>query len=369
MLIGMNSVLSRRDFLKMSALSMGGIALNPFLPGSFPPAYRMVDFPKGEYLGRVLATAEIKSRPDPDSNTVGTLYEDNIAVWLREVTGIMDRPVQKWVETPEGYIWSPRLQPVRNQPNLPLENLPQTSHGNGIWAEVTIPYVDLILENKTGLSPWVKNTQYPRLYYSQVVWIDQIKKNGQGQVLYHVNELYGSYGDRFWAAAEAFRPITAKEIEPISSDIQDKKIVVDATLQRQWLSCYEGNKEVYFCRVSTGAKFNDEGMAVDKWSTPPGTHHTWRKLVSLHMAGGTASGGYDLPGIAWTVLFATGGVAIHSTFWHNNYGVPMSHGCVNVRPEDAKWIFRWTTPTVPYDPGDITVSMPGGTPVQVLEMK
>jgi hypothetical protein len=57
------------------------------------------------------------------------------------------------------------------------------------------------------------------------------------------------------------------------------------------------------------------------------------------MAGGTASGGYDLPGIAWTVLFATGGVAIHSTFWHNNFGVPMSHGCVNAAPEILNGFF------------------------------
>jgi hypothetical protein len=69
-------------------------------------------------------------------------------------------------------------------------------------------------------------------------------------------------------------------------------------------------------------------------------------------------------------LFAEGGVAIHSTFWHNNYGVPVSHGCVNVTPEDAQWIFRWTTPYVPYDPGDIDVTalnLPPGTKVDVIE--
>ncbi|NOY98449.1 MAG: L,D-transpeptidase [Chloroflexi bacterium] len=61
------------------------------------------------------------------------------------------------------------------------------------------------------------------------------------------------------------------------------------------------------------------------------------------------------------------GVAIHSTYWHNNYGVPTSRGCVNARPDDAKWIFRWTQPVVPYDPGDVTVSMPGGTLIEVTE--
>lgn len=85
------------------------------------------------------------------------------------------------------------------------------------------------------------------------------------------------------------------------------------------------------------------------------------------MSGGTTGGGYDLPGIGWTTLFVGNGVAIHSTFWHNNFGVAMSHGCVNTKPEDAQWIFRWTTPYVSYDPGDITISMPGGTRVEVVE--
>ena len=83
------------------------------------------------------------------------------------------------------------------------------------------------------------------------------------------------------------------------------------------------------------------------------------------MAGGTVSGGYDTPGVSWCNFFAEG-VAIHSTFWHNDYGVPRSHGCVNVNPEDAKWIFRWSTPTVSLEPGDITVGMPGGTQVDVV---
>ncbi|HNZ14101.1 MAG TPA: L,D-transpeptidase, partial [Anaerolineaceae bacterium] len=49
-------------------------------------------------------------------------------------------------------------------------------------------------------------------------------------------------------------------------------------------------------------------------------------------------------------------VAIHSTYWHNNYGEPMSHGCVNVRPDDARFVYRWSLPQSPYDDGKIEVS-------------
>ena len=56
-------------------------------------------------------------------------------------------------------------------------------------------------------------------------------------------------------------------------------------------------------------------------------------------------GGYSLPGVPWTCFFVPEtGVAFHGAYWHNNFGAQMSHGCVNMRPADAKWLFRWSTP-------------------------
>jgi hypothetical protein len=199
----------------------------------------------------------------------------------------------------------------------------------------------------------------PRLYYSQVVWVDQIEVDDQGQAWYRVNERYGSYGDILWAPADAFRTLASEEIAPIRPEVADKRVVVNVAYQT--LSCLEGQEEVYFARVSTGILSED-------FTTPIGEYPIWRKLVSVHMSGGTTGGGWDLPGVAWTSLFVGSGVAIHSTYWHNNFGEPMSHGCVNAQPEDAKWIFRWTQPIVPYEPGDVTVQMPGGTRVQVMEI-
>jgi lipoprotein-anchoring transpeptidase ErfK/SrfK len=163
------------------------------------------------------------------------------------------------------------------------------------------------------------------------------------------------------------RVITPEEISPINPENEEKRIVVDVT--RQCLSCFEGNTEVFFCRVSTGAKFDAFGNTVDKWSTPLGQHKVSRKFISLQMSGGTTGATYDLPGIGWTTIFVTGGVAIHSTVWHNDFGAPRSHGCVNCRPEDAKWIFRWVLPPVPYYPGmvDVTVTGESSTPVEVIE--
>lgn len=361
----MNGI-SRRDFLKLSALGLGGLAARPW-----QGLFTLPEFPQAQRLGRVTGgKIEVKARPDADSQTVGVLFEDAVVIWLREVVGKNPyRTNQRWVETPEGYIWSPYLQPVQNLPNLPVQQLPETSLGPGMWVEVSLPFVDMILDNPPPRSPGIKDRLElglpPRLYYSQVTWVDQIKTGSQGQALYRINEKYGSYGDIFWAEAEAFRPITPEEIAPISPEVEDKRIVVDVTYQT--MSCYEGKSEVFFTRISSGAKWDAYGNSVDVWATPVGNFPIWRKLVSLHMSGGTTGGGWDLPGVGWVSLFVGSGVAIHATFWHNNYGEPMSRGCVNARPEDSKWVFRWTMPLVNYDPGDATVSMPGGTKVEVIE--
>lgn len=360
--------LSRRDFLKLSALSLASVSW----PVRFAlSTLALSEFPQAERLGRVTGgMIEVKARPDADSQSVGVLYEDSVVVWLREVVGKnIYRTNQRWVETPNGYLWSPYLQPVQNLPNLPVKGLSETSLGPGMWVEVSIPYVDLFLDNPPPRSPALKDRAKlglpPRLYYSQIVWVDQIKMDGQGNVLYRVNEKYGTYGDVLWGAAEAFRPLTSEEMAPISPEVEEKRVVVDLTYQT--LSCYEGKTEVFFTRISSGAKWDASGNPVDVWATPMGNFPIWRKLISLHMSGGTTGGGWDLSGVGWVSLFVGSGVAIHSTFWHNNYGEPMSRGCVNARPEDSKWVFRWTVPKVNYDPGDLVIPMPGGTKVEVIE--
>ena len=334
------------------------------------------EFPDADRLGRVaVGMVELKQRPDPESPTLGVLYEDAVLPWLREVSGVKPAYIfnnQRWLETPQGFIYGPYVQPVWNRPNQPVEQLPPSSRGPGMWVEVTVPYAEATLDKaEPSSNSWVEaklEQGLPlRFYYSQTFWVDEIKTDGQGSVLYRVNPNYYGGVDLLWARAEAFRPITTEELTPINPEAVDKRVVVDVT--HQTLACYEGQSEVYFCRVSTGAKYDMYGNVVDKWATPVGNHRVTRKYISLQMSGGTTGAGYDLPGIAWTSIFATGGVAIHSTFWHHNYGDPVSHGCVNCLPQDAKWIFRWSSPEVVYDPGmlDVTVSGDASTGVEVIE--
>lgn len=90
--------------------------------------------------------------------------------------------------------------------------------------------------------------------------------------------------------------------------------------------------------VSTGVKYME---------TPAGEFSVNRKCPSKHMGdGGLTSNpdAYELPGVPWACFFTDNGVALHGAYWHDNFGVPMSQGCVNLRIPDAKWLFRWCTP-------------------------
>jgi hypothetical protein len=354
---------SRREFLKVSALALGSLAFTPWKYWAEVAA----QWPDGEKFGRVcLGKVSIRSKPNPDADVVKEIFDDAIVVWLREVIGASPGyGSRRWVETPDGYIYAPRLQPSFNQLNQPVQVLPESAGEKGMWVEVTVPYVDLVIANPPVRTPSLKESQFQRLYYSQVTWADEMKTGADGKVLYRLNQKFGTYGDMFWAPAEALKPIRAEDISPLSPEVENKKVVVNVT--RQTMTCYEDDREVYYCRVSTGAKFDYLGNAVDAWSTPLGPHPIYRKLISLHMSGQLTG---DWPDVPWTSLITGEGVSVHSTYWHNDFGVPRSHGCINCAPDDARWIFCWTNPSVALVPGQLDISdqwPPTGTYVEVVE--
>lgn len=360
----LNQNLSRREFLHLSMLALGAVAAAPY---SRTLPQTATDWPLNQQLGRVgLGKVSVRSKPYADATVVKDIYDDAIVVCQQEVVGgSPGYGSRRWMETPDGYIYSPRLQMVRYEPNKPLETLPEHDGERGMWAEVTVPYVDLYIANPPIRTPSLKEKEFPRFYYSQVTWIDDIKIGSSGQPLYRINQKFGTYGDLFWADAAGFKPVTLEDVAPLSPEVEEKKVVVNVT--RQTMTCFEGKREVRFCRVSTGAKFDADGNAVDKWSTPLGPHPIYRKLMSLHMSGQKTG---DYPAVPWTCLITGDGVAVHSSYWHSDFGVPRSHGCVNAAPEDARFVFRWTNPVVPYYPGDLDVSKnwpPTGTIVEVVE--
>lgn len=112
---------------------------------------------------------------------------------------------------------------------------------------------------------------------------------------------------------------------PADKSESDKWIEIDLSEQR--LFAHEGQKTVLKARVSTG---------ISRYPTVRGRFKIYAKYRSTRMRGP----GYDLPNVPWA-MFYSGDFAIHGAYWHNNFGRPMSHGCVNMKPAEAKWLFKW----------------------------
>jgi len=137
----------------------------------------------------------------------------------------------------------------------------------------------------------------------------------------------------------------------VLGDAAGKRIEVNLNTQR--VLVFEGNIQVNEFVVSTGL-----------WGrTPTGTFTTQRKVTSQTMSGGNRAIGtyYYLPGVQWVQYFGNAqipwsrGFSFHGTYWHNNFGHPMSHGCINMKTPDAKWLFDWAPMGTP-------VSIYGNTP-------
>lgn len=120
----------------------------------------------------------------------------------------------------------------------------------------------------------------------------------------------------------------------------DKHIYIDLTNQK--LYAMENGQKVFEFLISSG-----------KWGrTPTGEFTTWIKLRATRMTGGNKSIGtfYDLPNVPYTMYFSNSeipksrGYGIHGAYWHNNFGHPMSHGCINMAIADSKTLYEWANP-------------------------
>ena len=108
---------------------------------------------------------------------------------------------------------------------------------------------------------------------------------------------------------------------------------IDVNLSAQRLTAYQGNTPVRSTLISTG---------LARTPTPTGRFRVYVKYVSTLMSGP----GYYLPNVPYTMYFYRG-YALHGTYWHSNFGHPMSHGCVNLPTSEARWLFNWTSVGTP----------------------
>jgi hypothetical protein len=114
--------------------------------------------------------------------------------------------------------------------------------------------------------------------------------------------------------------------------------LIHVHLATQTLVAYEGERPVYATLVSSGK----EGF-----ETPLGIYRIHGKHVSATMDGlAGEEDEYSIEDVPWTLYFQ-GSFALHAAFWHDKFGNTRSHGCINLAPADARWLFEWSTPTLP----------------------
>ena len=325
--------LTRREFIKLSGSALAGVACLPLPPHS-------QDTREKAHMGRITEwSVWARTEPAHDAPHVRHHQRDDIITYFEKVKAEGCNPHNPiWFRVIDGYIYSSYVQPVEMHLNTPLQYIPS----KGLWGEISIPYT----EAHYAPSPDAYRTY--RLYYSSVHHVVEAMWGEDHQLWYRLRDGQ-SPGTRRYVPAEHVRLFPPEELRPISPHAPDKQIRI--SLASQLLEAFEGSRQVFATHISGGT-------GGDR-STPQGRHHIIFKAPSRHMIGE----GYDLPGVPFDSYF-WGSVAIHGAYWHNDYGRPRSHGCVNVSSQAARWIFRWTEPHYPYSQDSLRVHK-GGTSVIV----
>lgn len=340
--------LSRRDFLKLASAGSLAIALSEL---------RHDRVARGATASAAIKQGRITFSGIPlyDAPTFNAAKIHNFgADQVVEITAVDENGEQGnpynsiWYQVNgEGYIYSGWIQPVETNYQKPILNLPE----KGQLGEITVPFCD------TKKQPYVYAERGYRIYYGSTHWVKEVIVTREEKSIWY--KIYDSVLKKYlYVPSYAMRLVPSEELSPLSPDVPDeqKSIVVD--LSTQLVTAFEGEKLVFSQRCSSGAKGTE---------TPKGEFRTYHKGPSIHMTnqGDALEGIYDLPGVPWCAFFTGSGNAFHGTYWHNDYGRPRSHGCVNLPSDAARFLYRWTKPNVP--PDEDYLHLPGeGTRVQIF---
>ena len=276
----------------------------------------------------------IRNAPSTKADKVRTLRANDVIPTQGQVNGngpTTYNPI--WYQTLDGFIHSSYVQPCDNTLNKPLSVV----GSEGVWGEVTVPITELRAkaDETSGLRA--------RLYFGTVFRIRGVPTGDDGKPWYVIAD--GNGGDIIgYIRAEHMRALVEADFAPISPDVPLERKRIDVDLKTQTTTAFEDGKPVFSVRVATGGQFRTAD-GIRNFGTNTGDHRIFRKIPGTRMTGGTPGFDYyNLPGISWVSYFTSSGIAFHGTYWHNDFGKPRSHGCVNMLPEDARWVFRWTQP-------------------------
>jgi lipoprotein-anchoring transpeptidase ErfK/SrfK len=142
------------------------------------------------------------------------------------------------------------------------------------------------------------------------------------------------------------RDVTRVDAREKPAEVADDEKWLDVDLERQSLVAYVGSRPVYATLVSTG-RIKDELDPLKNFETPGGMFRITSKHLSATMDGDHAlDGPYSIEDVPYVMYFQLA-YALHSAFWHNGFGRPRSHGCINLAPADARYVFNFVEPKLP----------------------
>ncbi len=334
--------LSRRDFLKLSAAGALGLALTELrLDRAFsdqPPKH-----------GRITWSGiPLYDLPSFNAKKIDVFGRDQVIHIKDEVEGDEGNPYNNaWYQVDDGYTYSGWIQPVETNYQKTVFDIP-----SGIQVgEITVPV------SETRLTPYTYAKSGYRLYYGSTHWVtDVVVTREEKSIWYKIFDHHLKIS--FYVPTYNMRLVSDEELTPLSPDVPDADKFIHVDLGIQLVTAFEGETMVFSSRCSSGAKGT---------RTSRGDFSTYHKGPSIHMTneGDEVAKIYNLPGVPWVSFFTGDGSAFHGTYWHNDFGRPRSHGCVNLPNEAAKFIYRWTKPVVP--PDTDYLHLPGqGTRVQVV---
>jgi hypothetical protein len=328
--------LNRRQFLKYAVLTAGSAA--------FRPVFGNPEDLEGDDLARIaIRQVSVHAQPNEDSVIKYQLYRDELVnIYYEEESrhGPGYNPI--WYRVWGGWIHRSNTQRVSPKLNPTVSSLLP----DGQLAEVTVPYSQAMrfLGERWG---W---QQLYRLYYGSTHWVMGLDDGPDGGPWYRLKDELLEV--EYHVPAAHLRLVPPEEFAPISPDVPAHKKRIEVSVGRQELKAFEYDQVVFETRISSGLNRHPPGEI--PWETPKGSFNVFSKMPSKHMGDGRLTGNpedYELPGVPWTSFFEETGVAFHGTWWHTDFGTPRSHGCVNMRTEEAKWLFRWATPV--NEPGTI----------------
>jgi len=210
---------------------------------------------------------------------------------------------------------------------------PSSFHGVELGTEVTLPVGFAMKRHATRFT---RDDAGRMQAGSPLAYREAVPLTGHGE------RGYLEATDGSWVREEDVRRVDRLTREP--SWATEGRRWVDVSILKQAVVAYEGTTPKYVTLVSTGA----DGLGDPKktHSTIQGVFLIHTKHITVTMDGDEAGDEFDLRDVPFVQYF-TEGYALHGAYWHDDFGTPRSHGCVNLAPLDAAWLFGWTTPDVP----------------------